>query len=539
MFYWNNNIDPTIDLNNRNLSGEQQGTNWHHSNGQVSDTHRAFNNHNNNNQFQFSNQITPNQFRPRNNHSSKKENGTWECNVCHKIFRQRKGFYQHINSNTHQPIKHSCSLCGKGFASLGALALHNEQASHANLNDDQSNNSTDVTTTSDVSTFSMPVKSPQSVSAHISYNLKSFHNGPTNNNDSLNTNFPNRTNNNNNNNNRNSIIPQNYPTPYSSQMPLNVPPSSVSSNSFEFFSSSTRLDLFVGGMIDFPSKVGAYGWAIGDVTCDKVLFQHAVTIIDCQWTIEQLEYQALLHGLKTVHSKGMKMIQIRECSQATVSHLMNEAQQNSTDALKQLELGSFKADVLQLFPLFEQITFEMHNSGGFIESIITKAISDCIMRLSGSSCVGNIQFNFPSNINNDGKKNSANMIYNLNQFISPAVQQHSQQPHVWQQPSHMLPISLSASANEFSPSMAGESSFLLNMFGEDVSKTNNSVTSTSSDISDYSRVTSLTTPGSHYSSGAVQSTTNVTMGNNRNTSTGTTDVSNVVSQGLQQNFYRY
>ena len=535
MFYWSNNND-TVNLNNPSLGGQQQ-TNFQHSHG-----HRTFNISQNNNQNRFSNQ--PAQFLPRNNnHSSKRENGTWECNVCHKIFRQRKGFYQHINSNTHQPIKHSCSLCGKGFASLGALALHNEQASHAHLNnrdDSETADSIDVTISSE---FSNSVSAKDTISnaeQRNAYNLKSFPNGPQSNNNLQRRNDQHGTHNTANIN-KNEFIPDivnngNYPNHYAStQVPINVPPPFLSSQSFEnlkipeVHTSSTSFDLVVGGMIDLPSKVGSYGWAIGDISCDKSLFQHAVSFVDCQWTVEQLEYQALIHGLKAVHSKGIKVIQIRECGHATISHLMNETTPKSSDAVKHHELESFKAEVLQLFPLFEQITFEMQYSAGYIESIIKKSISDCIMRLHGSSYTGNNNNGGVDSGNRLSINPQVNMSYSSNQFVQTSPP--SVPSNIWSQLSHLLPLTLSANANQFSPSIAGESSFSLNRLGEDVSKMNQSVTSTSSDLSDFSK--SIMSSGSYPS--FVGQSMNVSTSNNSNNSTAT-DITNLVPPGLQ-NYY--
>ena len=123
-------------------------------------------------------------FVPRNFpvNNSKRENGTWECKICHKIFRQRKGFYQHINSNTHQPIKHSCSLCGKGFATLGALALlHNEQASHAHLdngNDNRNNNSIVASESSDISKHPVPSQISSDPSLRSTFTGNAFSSNP-------------------------------------------------------------------------------------------------------------------------------------------------------------------------------------------------------------------------------------------------------------------------------------------------------------------------------------------------------------------------
>lgn len=62
----------------------------------------------------------------------------WECAVCHKSFRERKDLDQHLNSRAHEPIQYACNQCGKGFASIGALTLHAEQAGHVHAFSGQS-----------------------------------------------------------------------------------------------------------------------------------------------------------------------------------------------------------------------------------------------------------------------------------------------------------------------------------------------------------------------------------------------------------------
>ena len=55
---------------------------------------------------------------------------TWDCGLCRRAFKEKLDLEQHLSSGTHDAIKFSCSQCGKGFASLGALTLHVEQAGH-------------------------------------------------------------------------------------------------------------------------------------------------------------------------------------------------------------------------------------------------------------------------------------------------------------------------------------------------------------------------------------------------------------------------
>ena len=64
----------------------------------------------------------------------------WECGICHKSFRERKDLDQHLNSRAHEPIQYACNQCGKGFASIGALTLHAEQAGHVHAFSGQQNN---------------------------------------------------------------------------------------------------------------------------------------------------------------------------------------------------------------------------------------------------------------------------------------------------------------------------------------------------------------------------------------------------------------
>ena len=215
-----------------------------------------------------------------------------------------------------------------------------------------------------------------------------------------------------------------------------------------------------------------------------------------------------------------------DLSDLIISHLLNEETSNVLDSTKYHELESFKAEVLQLFPLFEQITFEMQYSAGYIESIIKKSISDCIMRLHGSSYTGNNNNGGVDSGNRLSINPQVNMSYSSNQFV-----QTSSPSNIWSQPSHLLPLTFSANANQFSPSIAGESSFSLNRLGEDVSKMNQSVTSTSSDLSDFSK--SIMSSGSYPS--FVGQSMNVSTSNNSNNSTAT-DITNLVPPGLQ-NYY--
>lgn len=55
---------------------------------------------------------------------------TWDCGLCRRAFKEKLDLEQHLSSGTHDAIKFSCSQCGKGFVSLGALTLHVEQAGH-------------------------------------------------------------------------------------------------------------------------------------------------------------------------------------------------------------------------------------------------------------------------------------------------------------------------------------------------------------------------------------------------------------------------
>ena len=52
------------------------------------------------------------------------------CGQCRKAFKDRKDIRQHLSSDAHNAIQYSCTSCGKGFGSIGALTLHMEQAGH-------------------------------------------------------------------------------------------------------------------------------------------------------------------------------------------------------------------------------------------------------------------------------------------------------------------------------------------------------------------------------------------------------------------------
>ena len=340
-----------------------------------------------------------------NSSNSNHDNETWECNICHKIFKQKKAYNQHINSNTHQPIKHSCNLCGKGFASLGALALHNEQASHAHLNKNVSSAESLEINSNHMSTNpSHSVQLPRMTTSNhnpnygfrpapSSYEMNSQsgqytqaiypNNGASGfaKNTQVNYGSPDIRNFNN----KNMMTSNNhYNRNYPSQQPLYAP--STSSTVYPMQSASiSEYGLHVGGSIDAESGVGAFGWIVTDDTHDTVIFQHAVSFVDCQWTVEQLEYQALIHGFKAAHSKGMTTIKVKICSDLIISHLLNDKTSNVLDATKYHELESFKAEVLPLLQLFQEITFEKTlNTQEYVELIVKKTISDCIARLTSS-----------------------------------------------------------------------------------------------------------------------------------------------------------
>lgn len=86
----------------------------------------------------------------------------WECAVCHKSFRERKDLDQHLNSRAHEPIQYACNQCGKGFASIGALTLHAEQAGHVHAFSGQS-------PTSGVGDLSKEMKPLMSINKSNSY----------------------------------------------------------------------------------------------------------------------------------------------------------------------------------------------------------------------------------------------------------------------------------------------------------------------------------------------------------------------------------
>ena len=369
--------------------------------------------------------------RNKNDLNSLGENEIWECNICHKIFHLRKGYYQHINSNTHQPIKHSCSLCGKGFASLGSLALHNEQASHAFLNDGEKITMSNANKTLELSKSVSSNLHVSSQAPQFAGPQKSFKHLPNNNYSSERNSFANvndfQTNHNSTEiNNYSSVVRSTampartvnvnmmnewYPNQFEQggRMSLSSSHSTPfsafqgNSNVTEMSLMSTTFELYVGGLVDFPSKVGALGWAIGDVSHDAILFQHAVSFVDCQWTTEQLEYQALIRGLHALHSKGMKNIKIFDCSQLVMSHLMNNPPASPSDAVKYFELELFKAEVLPLFPLFDHITFEMDYVSEYVLRVIKKKISDCIIRLN---CTNGLPSNSGSSFTNSASYNS-------------------------------------------------------------------------------------------------------------------------------------
>ena len=393
--------------------------------------------------------------------NSRKDNGTWECNICNKIFHQRKGYYQHINSNTHQPIKHSCSLCGKGFASLGALALHNEQASHAFLNNRETNMSNEVTGTFEVSKSVSSNRHVSSQAPQFTGPQKKIQHAPNNNYSSDRNSFANVNDFHTNyytynvapiasrpaNMNVNSINKW-YPNQFEQSGRMPLPPPSVSFNSFEEANAAKiterSFELYVGGLVDFSSKVGAFGWILADNSHDSILFQHAVSFVDCQWTTEQLEYQALLQGLKALYSRGMKNIKIRNCSQLVMSHLMNESSLHAFGEITYRELECFKAEVLPLLHLFEVITFETDRDDAFYVSvIIKKKISDCIVRLKGGN---NFSFAGPGSSTNTAIANTDS--------------------HNRSQTMHFYPQQQAPEQAPFHPSVAGRGTSLFGAIGK-------------------------------------------------------------------------
>ena len=55
----------------------------------------------------------------------------------------------------------------------------------------------------------------------------------------------------------------------------------------------------------------------------------------------------------------MNVIKIHVCSELVISHLMN-------DNIIYHELQSFKAEIIPLFSLFEQITFEVYSMSEYV-----------------------------------------------------------------------------------------------------------------------------------------------------------------------------
>jgi ribonuclease HI len=191
-------------------------------------------------------------------------------------------------------------------------------------------------------------------------------------------------------------------------MPMYVPPPAPT-RSFEaskVAGNFSKFDLYLGCLIECSSNVGAFGWVLGDVARDELLSQNAITLVESPWTIEQLEYKALIAGLKEVQSKGIKSLKVHICSDLVISHLLTDQMPEIWDITKYQEMDPFKAEVLVLFNFFEQITFEKNTTGKaeLVVNILKKSVSDCIKKENASS---NLRENMTSSIaSNQGQVHS-------------------------------------------------------------------------------------------------------------------------------------
>ena len=56
------------------------------------------------------------------------ETETWDCEICHREFRNKKDLEQHLTSGIHEEKAYHCSTCDKKFLSLASLKQHLERS---------------------------------------------------------------------------------------------------------------------------------------------------------------------------------------------------------------------------------------------------------------------------------------------------------------------------------------------------------------------------------------------------------------------------
>ena len=142
---------------------------------------------------------------------------------------------------------------------------------------------------------------------------------------------------------------------------------------------------------------------------------------------------------------------------------MNDTTPSSSDFTKYHEFESFKAEIIPLFSLFEQITFEMYTMSEYVMRIIKKSISDCVMRLNGNNVLFTVTANTTDRSNeytNPSFNSQMKMSYPSNQFTPPQFvpsfpfDKPQQRPSMWTQSPHSLSM---VSSDIFVPSVTGES----------------------------------------------------------------------------------